>query len=267
MYNEAEDFLHHKGEVDALFAALRAQRVPLASDMVVLDLGAGLGMHAGFLSVLVGRVYCADLVNYTSVYEGQLPKLLNEKHQRNGYPFEISKIEFNQTNAMDLLYRDSLFDLVISINSFEHIPDPRLALREMARVTKDGGYIYVSTDPIWTADTGSHFFHRVPEPWAHLIHSNDEFCGHMLTNGATAAEIDEYLVAMNRLRAVDYFKVVDEITASGTLATVHADSWSGVQEESHRQHDNVAILNDRGYPQEELLVRGLRWVFRKQPAL
>ncbi|MFS8085031.1 MAG: class I SAM-dependent methyltransferase, partial [Acidobacteriota bacterium] len=202
MYNEAADFLHHKGEIDAMVSVLHAQHVPLTDDSVVLDLGAGQGMHAGFLSVMAGRVHGADLLNYTALYEGQFPKLLHEKYQRNGYPFALSKVEFNQTNAMDLLYRDSLFDLVISINSFEHIPDPELALREMARVTKFGGYIYVSTDPIWTADTGSHFFHRVPEPWAHLTYSNDEFCGHMLASGSASAEIDEYRGAMNRLRMV-----------------------------------------------------------------
>ena len=71
MYNEAQDFLDHKGEIDAMISVLHAQRAPLAPEMVVLDLGAGQGMHAGFLSVIAGRVYCADLLNYSTLYEGQ----------------------------------------------------------------------------------------------------------------------------------------------------------------------------------------------------
>jgi ubiquinone/menaquinone biosynthesis C-methylase UbiE len=263
MYNEAQDFLHHKGEIDAMIAVLHAQRATLTPEMIVLDLGAGQGMHAGFLSLIAGRVYCADLLNYSTLYEGQFPKLLNEKHQRNGYPFALSKIEFNQTDAMDMVYRDSLFDLVVSINSFEHIPDPKKALCEMARVTKDGGYIYVSADPIWTADTGSHFFHRVPEPWAHLVYSDDQFCQQMSANGATPGEIAEYDVAMNRLRAADYSNIIREVTASGGVITVFSESWSGVQDESHRQHANVARLKTLGFSEQELLIRGMRWLFRK----
>ena len=165
---------------------------------------------------------------------------------------------------MDLVYRNSLFDLVVSINSFEHIPDPGKALCEMARVTRDGGYIYVSADPIWTADTGSHFFHRVPEPWAHLLYSDDQFCRLMSANGAASAEIAEYRVAMNRLRAADYSNIITEVAASGGLVTVFSDSWSGVQEANHRQHANVARLKARGFSEQELLIRGMRWLFRKR---
>jgi ubiquinone/menaquinone biosynthesis C-methylase UbiE len=267
MYNEADDFMHHKGEIDAMTSVLAAQGIALRREFVLLDLGAGQGMHAGFLSGVAGRIYCADLINYSTLYDGQFPKLLREKHQRNGYHLELSRIEFNQTDAMDLLYKDSMFDLVVSINSFEHIPDPDRALREIVRVTKNGGYIYVSTDPIWTADTGSHFYHRVPEPWAHLMRSDESFCAQMLANGATSSEIAEYRTAMNRLRVADYLKIVEDVTGTGDIEIIHHDSWSDVQKQSHRNHPNVGVLKQKGFTESELLLRGMRWVFRKQQDL
>lgn len=86
----------------------------------------------------------------------------------------VDRLEFDVTDAMDLMYRTGWFDFVYSINAFEHIPDPARALAEVGRVLRSGGYAYLSFDPAWTADTGSHFQHRVSEPWAHVL-LDDEF--------------------------------------------------------------------------------------------
>jgi ubiquinone/menaquinone biosynthesis C-methylase UbiE len=262
MYCEEEDFIEHKNEMDGMLSVL-ARHALGVENAVILDLGAGQGMHAGFLSVHATRVYCADVVNYTTLYGGEFLKLLEEKHRRNGYSIELVKIEFNRTDARDLLYRDSFFDLVVSINSFEHIPDPSRALYEMARVTKSGGHIYISADPVWTADTGSHFFHRVPEPWGHLIYSDEQFSQKMLANGATAEEVGEYRVAMNRLPIARYLALLDQVVHRGTLRLLQADSWSGVQDELHKTHDNLRRLKEDGYEEADLLTRGIRWLFRK----
>ena len=50
-----------------------------------------------------------------------------------GRSLDLSKIEFHADDAMDLPYRDGLFDVVLSNNAFEHIPDPFQALRERRR--------------------------------------------------------------------------------------------------------------------------------------
>src|SRR5882724_8242136 len=155
MYDEASDFQHHRSEIDAVIAVLHSSGVRLRSDMLVLDLGAGQGMHAGFLANLAGRVHCADIIDYSSLYGGEFLKLLKEKHERNGFECPLERVAFHQADAMDLHFRDAYFDAVLSINSFEHIPDPRKALRETIRVAKPGGFVFISADPIWTADTGS----------------------------------------------------------------------------------------------------------------
>lgn len=264
MYDEREDFLTHKSEIDGLVAVLAGAGVRLTSDMTLLDVGGGQGMHVGYLAALVGRVVCADILDFSSLYDGQFLKLLDEKHRRNNVEFHLDRVEFHRTDAMNLLYRDGLFHCVVSINSFEHIPDPAKALFEMIRVTRAGGTIYISTDPVWTADTGSHFFHRVPEPWRHLVGDDAAFAAMMRANGASADEIGEYHRAMNRWRVKDYASAARDAEARGMVDVLHHDSWSGVVDESHRHHPNLRALRRLGFAESELMIRGLRWVFRKR---
>ena len=264
MYDEKQDFADHRAEIDAMVGVLASVGVRILRHMTVLDLGAGQGMHTGFLSALAKRVLCADVIDYSSLYNGEFLRLIDEKHRRHGAAFERDRVEFHRSDAMDLFYRDALFDCVISINSFEHIPHPAKALGEMIRVTKAGGHIYIATDPIWTADTGSHFFHRVPEPWAHLAYGDDGFARKMRENGGTDAEVAEFLSAMNRWRLADYARAIHQSTVGGKIDVVHHDSWSGVVDETHRKHRFIGELAARGYGEQELLVRGLRWVLRKR---
>jgi ubiquinone/menaquinone biosynthesis C-methylase UbiE len=264
MYDEREDFREHQAEIDAMVSVLAGVGVHLSQSMTVLDLGAGQGMHAGFLSVLAGKVFCADVCDYSSLYNGEFLKLIDEKYRRNNVEFRRDRVAFHQTDAMELIYRDALFDCVISVNSFEHIPDPGKALAEMIRVTRPGGHIYISTDPVWTADTGSHFFHRVAEPWAHLVYGDDAFASKMLTNEATNDEVDEFRRAMNRWRVEDYAKAIRRSVGKQSVDVLHEDSWSGVVSESHRKHENLNRLLLRGFTKSELLIRGLRWVLKKR---
>jgi len=264
MYDEASDFQHHRSEIDAVVGVLGSIGIALRSDMVVLDLGAGQGMHAGLLASIAGKIYCADVIDYSSLYNGEFLKLLKEKHERHGYAFPLDKVSFHQADAMDLHFRDAFFDAVISINAFEHIPDPGKALLETIRTTKPGGFIFISTDPIWTADTGSHFFHRVPEPWGHLLYTDDEFTARMKANGAPPEEISEFKSAMNRWRAASYRAAIDQAVRHGLVNVAYQDSWSGVVDETHLSSTNMKTLTKRNFSEEELLIRGLRWVLSKR---
>jgi ubiquinone/menaquinone biosynthesis C-methylase UbiE len=102
----------------------------------VLELGGSGGVFGGLLSNSVGRVIVSDIMDTQVQYQGEFPKLLKEKFLRNGHDFSFGKIEFHVADAMKLPYRDDYFDLVVSVNAFEHIPDPIMALREALRVTK-----------------------------------------------------------------------------------------------------------------------------------
>lgn len=219
-------------------------------------------MHSAFLTHIASRVFCTDFADQNARFSGEFVKLIAEKFERNGHPFDRSKLEFHQGNAMDFMYRDGWFDLVVSFNAFEHIPDPAQALAEAVRITAPGGLIYITFDPIWACDSGSHFSHRVPAPWQHLLSSDDEYCLMMRDAGAEQSELDEYRTAMNRKRLSVYTDMLDD--ARHHVDELHRTEWSGVVNEESKEHRNFSAALAKGYTHSDLLTRGISTLLRKR---
>ena len=266
MYDEKADFLHHEREVALAFAVFAKLGLPIESNGAALDVGGGHGMHMGFLAPKFSYVACADIIGYSGLHDGQFCHLLREKYVRNGYALDLSKCAFVETDAMNLLYRDSYFDSCFAFNSFEHIPDPGAALHEIVRVLKPGGCAYISFDPVWTADTGSHFFHCVPEPWAHLIYSPVEYQEKMRQSGASEWEMRSAASAMNRWRPAQFFHIFKQLTDSGKAEVLFHDTYAGLSSDSHRTHPFFEAALAKGYDESELALRRLRWVIRRRPS-
>jgi ubiquinone/menaquinone biosynthesis C-methylase UbiE len=267
MYDESTDFAHHALEVQRYLDCCSPLGLQPSKDALCLDFGAGNGMHAGFLSAHFGQVWAADIIDYSSLYSGEFLKLIREKHERNGAPFEAERIRFVNTDGMDLIFREGLFDSVVSFNVFEHVPDPVRALNEILRVLKPGGHAYITFDPIWTCDTGSHYAHLITEPWAHLLLSDDEYCNKMKALGATEAQCGEYRYAMNRVRLAQHIAAFDAVVIDGKARLLSHNRWSGTEKPGSPRHQNFAQARARGYSEEELLARGLCYVIAKPAAV
>jgi len=52
-------------------------------------------------------------------------------------------IEVSCANIEDLPYKDNLFDIIICTDVLEHVIDLNLSIKEVKRVLKDGGYLFV----------------------------------------------------------------------------------------------------------------------------
>lgn len=108
---------------------------------------------------------------------------------------------------------DAAFDSVISINAFEHIHSLDLALLEIARVLKPGGYLGTIFGPIWTSAQGHHLWaksgedivsfwnpaHRNPvDDYAHLLLSPCEMRRDLSHKGEAPDMIEAIVEAVYR---------------------------------------------------------------------
>ncbi|MEJ7810662.1 MAG: class I SAM-dependent methyltransferase [Gemmatimonadaceae bacterium] len=103
----------------------------------VLEIGCGRGGFACWLAGHAERpaeVVAADF-SATAVH---LAKEFAARHHVAGVRWEVGDIQ-----AID--HPDASFDTVISCETIEHVPDPRRAIRELARVLKPGGRLFLTT--------------------------------------------------------------------------------------------------------------------------
>jgi ubiquinone/menaquinone biosynthesis C-methylase UbiE len=76
-----------------------------------------------------------------------------------------TNVTLRKMDAMNLEFPDESFDLVVSANVMEHIPNPRRFIAECCRVLKRNGTAYFETCPIWTSARGHHIHADMINEW------------------------------------------------------------------------------------------------------
>lgn len=124
----------------------------LCSSRIILEVGCGHGIAAHHLHEVGFQVYATDIAGFLAP-------------QTHGV-----RLKFAVSDACSHLpYPDNQFDLVFSINSFEHFNPPEAALDEMLRVTKPGGLIYLTFDPLYYSPWGLHASRRLGMPYPQIL--------------------------------------------------------------------------------------------------
>jgi len=91
----------------------------------ILDIGCGDGEYTSFFCSNDNEVFGLDIKNRVRQ--------------------EFRKFQFVKGNAESLPFPDESFDLIISFDVLEHIHDDLKAIKEMHRVLKEGGNLFLET--------------------------------------------------------------------------------------------------------------------------
>lgn len=110
--------------------------LPSVEGKRILEIACGRG---GFSRVLAskGAIVCGGDFSESAI------EIAKEKLRR--FPALSDRLTYRQADAQSLPYESESFDIVISCETIEHVPDHRAAVREMYRVCKPGGTLYLTT--------------------------------------------------------------------------------------------------------------------------
>ena len=103
----------------------------------ILIIGCGLGDEITYIKKkfkIKKIIYAQDLSSSMVVYSAKKNKKLN--------------VSFSISNANDLPYKDDVFDFVIQIGGYNQFKNKKKTLREMYRVTKNLGTIFICDEGV-----------------------------------------------------------------------------------------------------------------------
>jgi ubiquinone/menaquinone biosynthesis C-methylase UbiE len=134
-------------------------------DRDIADVGCG----DGILTLGLTRRAGANRVVGFDVNPVNISHLLN--HARNeGVSDELPiELEFSVSAPEHLPAESSSFDFITTWSAFEHIADPLAVLKEIRRVLRPQGLLFLQLWPFYLSERGSHLWDWFPEPFHHLL--------------------------------------------------------------------------------------------------
>jgi 2-polyprenyl-3-methyl-5-hydroxy-6-metoxy-1,4-benzoquinol methylase len=108
----------------------------------VLEIGCGSGEFAAWMAASGAHSVIAEDFSPAAV------EIASQAPPQRGLSFAVGDIQ-------SIIHVAERFDLVISCETIEHVPNPSKAVRELARVLKPGGTVLLTT-PNYLSITGAH---------------------------------------------------------------------------------------------------------------
>jgi ubiquinone/menaquinone biosynthesis C-methylase UbiE len=148
-------------EKDTNKLANMANNLDLRPGSTILDVGTGTGVFVPFLLEKIGikgKLVCLDSAE----------KMLEIAR----YKIFQGNIEYICSNITNTKFCDEVFDAVVCYSSFPHFNDKLQALKEMRRVLKKGGRLFICHTSSRSAINKIH--QQVPELTKDLIPDNED---------------------------------------------------------------------------------------------
>lgn len=131
----------HRDEESPWYRLVLEYLIPVAGKRV-LEVACGRGGFAKLLASKGATVFGAD-------FSAAALRMAQEKNSRIGNG--ARRVALAQADAQRLPYASGSFDVVVSCETIEHVKDPLSALKEMARVTRASGLLYLTTPNYFNA--------------------------------------------------------------------------------------------------------------------
>jgi len=177
-----------KGWIYDYLRKAQSRLVPILGvkeNMNFLDIGCGTGWAIGQVT---------KLVNGTGSFYGvDLSVKMIEKAKENFK--DNANIHFIRANSESIPLDDNLFDIIICTHSFHHYLNPDKALKEMHRILKEGGKLYLLdiTADLWLLKVISKFT-KLTSPEHVKFYTTREFKRFIISSGLTYAGCKKFKV-------------------------------------------------------------------------
>lgn len=110
--------------------------LPPVQDKRVLEIACGRG---GFSRLLGSRGALVSGADFST------SALAIARERLQAYPSLVERVDYVQADAQNMPFEENSFDIVVSCETIEHVPNPQAAVSEMYRVCKPSGTLYLTT--------------------------------------------------------------------------------------------------------------------------
>jgi ubiquinone/menaquinone biosynthesis C-methylase UbiE len=160
------------------------RNIDLTEVKELLEVGCGVGAQSNILLRRFPKIKLTG-IDFSDKQLAAAKELLS------GVPYAKGRFRLQQMNAQQMTFKAKSFDGAFLCWVLEHVPDPQLVMKEVRRVLKPGGVVYI------TEVTNSSFFLNPYSPnlWKYWMafndfqfaHAGDPFVGAKLGNFLAAA--------------------------------------------------------------------------------
>lgn len=133
---------HRFWEYASILRQLEELQVPSGAELV--DVGAGGSFFDPYLALLYPNLCCTDSMKY-----GDVTPMVAAQRARYGVSlplYDLALEDMSEKLSIGWGGATDKFDVTMCISTIEHVDDHDAAMRELVRITKPGGYIFITSD-------------------------------------------------------------------------------------------------------------------------